>query len=396
MKLSLTYFFFLPLVTRPTDVQAGYANNDLVVQWKGCKNVKEYIIEYQIYGGNKEKQRITIPAHEFEETSDYYHILTNLKSTTNYILQVIAVGNTGTKEYSETVRFETIGISPDKPQRIAFQILGPGSLQVNWGEPPETNGQIISYEVAYGLEGQERADYDVVELPSGHNRSLLIEDLIPEQEYVYEVRAQNEWGWSETRRARLAIQLDQDVSPPSDYLMGRTSTIAGSETNLMGSGMIYEETTEDEAYEPLNYKFSEKQVLDYQVKMAAHNRSMHSLASVNEYVASNSDYSPMPSRKASGKITVKASNATQQPMSKVLIQGSMFGGSQDREMYGSTTFIQAEADTTSGMINTKKVVDLHTNNVGASSSSRQPFQTEEVTTRTETVTRVGAPKSWRF
>ena len=184
----------------------------------------------------------------------------NLQPTSNYIVQVVAYGHHGNKEYSESIRFETIGIAPEKPQRIAFQILGPSGLQVNWGEPPETNGQILSYEVAYGLDGQPRSEFEIIELPSGHNRSLLIEDLLLEQEYVYEVRAQNEWGWSEVRRARLAIQLD-DQTPPSDYVMGKTSSFKGSQI------LYNEESEDDEAYEPLTHQFTNKQVLDYQMKL---------------------------------------------------------------------------------------------------------------------------------
>merc|ERR1712110_789237 len=109
------------------------------------------------------------------------------------------------------------------PTRIAFQILAPTSLQVNWGEPPETNGQIISYLVSYQEVEQDESQAIVIELPSGHQRSLLLEDLKPDIEYLYTVKASNEWGWSEQRRARLAIQMTGG-NPPSDYVMGQTSS----------------------------------------------------------------------------------------------------------------------------------------------------------------------------
>ena len=158
-----------------------------------------------------------------ETELDTFAKLTNLLPMSNYNCRVIAIGHSGSRESSEYVRFETIGIPPEKPTRIAFQILAPTSLQVNWGEPPETNGQVISYLVSYQEVEQDEIQAIVIELPSGHQRSLLLEDLKPDIEYLYTVKASNEWGWSEQRRARLAIQMTGS-NPPSDYVMGQTST----------------------------------------------------------------------------------------------------------------------------------------------------------------------------
>jgi hypothetical protein len=313
---------------------------------------------------------VTVEAHSFEESDMYYEVLQNLKCTTNYILQVIAVGKSGTKEYSESVRFETIGVPPDRPQRIAFQILGPGSLQVNWGEPPNTNGQILAYEVSYGLDCQSKEQHEIIELPSGHNRSLLIEDLVQEQEYVYEVRAQNEWGWSEIRRARLAIQLNSHESPPSEYVMGKTS-----------SGILYQESSADESYPELTHKFTDQQVLNHQMRMAEQNQSM---ASINEYIS----YESSPDLRRN-QIAVKAyPKSDHGEPGQVTVQGNMFG-SQDvsSKMYGSTTFIQAEADPRAGQINTTKVVEYKTG------GQKSFVVDEQVSTKTETVTTAGPIKT---
>ena len=118
--------------------------------------------------------------------------------------------------------------APEKPQRIAFQILAPTSLQVNWGEPPETNGQIVQYQIQYGFVDQNEilangdGELKIIELPSGHQRSVLLEELRPDIEYLYAVRAKNEWGWGPFRKARLAIQM-KGSRPPSDYVMGDAS-----------------------------------------------------------------------------------------------------------------------------------------------------------------------------
>ena len=171
-----------------------------------------------------EEVRESLTVNVTKETElDTFAKLTNLRPMSNYNCRVIAVGHSGSTETSDYVRFETIGIPPEKPTRIAFQILAPTSLQVNWGEPPETNGQIISYLVSYQEVNQDESQAIVIELPSGHQRSLLLEDLKPDIEYLYTVKASNEWGWSEQRRARLAIQMTGS-NPPSDYVMGQTSS----------------------------------------------------------------------------------------------------------------------------------------------------------------------------
>merc|ERR1719461_837578 len=107
-----------------------------MVSWVGCKNVKEYIIEYSTVDEMHEEVRESLTINVTKETElDTFAKLTNLRPMSNYNCRVIAVGHSGSRESSDYVRFETIGIPPEKPTRIAFQILAPTSLQVNWGEP---------------------------------------------------------------------------------------------------------------------------------------------------------------------------------------------------------------------------------------------------------------------
>ena len=42
---------------------------------------------------------------------------------------------------------------PGSPNRLAFQVTSPTSLNVSWGEPAVTNGKIIGYEVKYEPSG---------------------------------------------------------------------------------------------------------------------------------------------------------------------------------------------------------------------------------------------------
>ena len=75
-------------------------------------------------------------------------------------------------------------LAPGKPSRLAFQLLSPTSLQVNWGEPVYCHGEITSYVVEYHTIDQDSGiEPVVVPLPGPDHRSLLVENLIENTEY---------------------------------------------------------------------------------------------------------------------------------------------------------------------------------------------------------------------
>ena len=77
--------------------------------------------------------------------------------------------------------------APGKPSRLAFQLLSPTSLQVNWGEPTYCNGEILAYCVEYHtIDENSGIEPVVLPLPGPDHRSLLVENLIENTEYRYQ------------------------------------------------------------------------------------------------------------------------------------------------------------------------------------------------------------------
>jgi hypothetical protein len=56
---------------------------------------------------------------------------------------------------SKYIQFTTTGIIPGKPQRLIFLPVSSQSNQVNWGEPPDCNGEINGYFVEHHPENDQ-------------------------------------------------------------------------------------------------------------------------------------------------------------------------------------------------------------------------------------------------
>jgi len=141
---------------------------------------------------------------------------------------IAAINQFGNSATSETITIVTPGLPPGKPSRLAFQLLSPTSLQVNWGEPQHCNGEISAYCVEYHTIDEDSGIEPVmVPLPGPDHRSLLVENLIENTEYRYTVRAENRWGLGEMRTARMWIKPMQGKGsrPPSTVVLGSESSV---------------------------------------------------------------------------------------------------------------------------------------------------------------------------
>ena len=77
-----------------------------------------------------------------------------------------------------------ISFSAWKTISTGVQLLSPTSLQVNWGEPSQCNGEILGYCVEYHtIDETSGIEPVVVPLPGPDHRSLLVENLIENMEY---------------------------------------------------------------------------------------------------------------------------------------------------------------------------------------------------------------------
>jgi len=119
------------------------------------------------------------------------------------------------------IRFRKKSISaPGRPQRIIFQICATDTIQVNWGEPPDTNGKIEGYQVDYRATNSTKTN--TIYLRGQYKRSITICKLQEGIEYRYNVTAVNEWGIGETQTATMWID------PEGYYESPRSSMYCGT------------------------------------------------------------------------------------------------------------------------------------------------------------------------
>uniref|UniRef100_S4R7J7 Fibronectin type-III domain-containing protein n=1 Tax=Petromyzon marinus TaxID=7757 RepID=S4R7J7_PETMA len=143
--------------------------------------------------------------------------LTSLYAYCDYLMCVYAITPRGLGPASEVVTCRTLEEVPGEPGRLAFTIVSATTLQLSWGEPPETNGLITGYEASYtpiSEDGRSIGQTKRVEVQGNKRRVMLIENLRPMVPYRYLVRARNSAGWGPPRESTLNI-ANQSTRPLS-------------------------------------------------------------------------------------------------------------------------------------------------------------------------------------
>jgi hypothetical protein len=202
------------VVDPPTNIRAEAHATSCLIQWDAQKYVREYQITYS------ETSRNSIKLVKVDGSEDNV-VLLELIPCTEYEIMIAAINQFGNSATSETITIVTPGLPPGKPSRLAFQLLSPTSLQVNWGEPSQCNGEILAYCVEYHtIDETSGIEPVVVPLPGPDHRSLLVENLIENMEYRYTVRAENKWGLGDMRTARMWIKPmhGKGSRPPSSMI----------------------------------------------------------------------------------------------------------------------------------------------------------------------------------
>ncbi|XP_029312804.1 LOW QUALITY PROTEIN: integrin beta-4 [Cottoperca gobio] len=175
-------------------------------------NTLGYKVKYWIYGDpEKEAQVIDVKTPQAE--------LTNLYPCCDYEMRVCGYNAMGDGYDSDMVACQTLEDVPGEPGRLAFNVISRTVTQVSWGEPAETNGDIMAYEVIYTPIDEDLKPVGTakkVKIDNPKKRMLLIENLQSAQTYQYKVRAMNSMGWGPFRDAtiNLASQPARPLSIP--------------------------------------------------------------------------------------------------------------------------------------------------------------------------------------
>lgn len=125
---------------------------------------------------------------------------------------------------------------------------------MNWGEPPESNGNIKGYEVDYHPSSSNAHRTRSIFLQGRYKRSITIAKLEENVEYRYNVRAANEWGTGDVQTATMRIDPQGYYeSPRSSIILGTTETPYQSLVDLRDASATPTSSTQpSETPEPTN------------------------------------------------------------------------------------------------------------------------------------------------
>ncbi|XP_075205731.1 integrin beta-4 isoform X3 [Anomaloglossus baeobatrachus] len=145
--------------------------------------------------------------------------LVNLYPYCDYEMRVGAYDMQEEGPYTDIVTCQTLEDVPSEPGRLAFNVISSTVTQLSWAEPAETNGNIMAYEVNYGMvneDNQPIGPMKKVLINDPKKRMVLIENLRESQPYRYTVKARNGAGWGPEREAtmNLATQPARPMSIP--------------------------------------------------------------------------------------------------------------------------------------------------------------------------------------
>nr|XP_018899969.1 PREDICTED: fasciclin-2-like [Bemisia tabaci] len=218
---------------RPTIVTANTINFDIVgPNDHGGQKIKAYVVQYKT-----DRDRDWHMARNHTWTVDAAHILENLRPNTKYIFRFAAVNDVGEGPYSALVeQFMPATSAPQVPAIVTqpgpdgYIYSNYSSLaQIRWRIPHNNGAPIIKYTLTYcvvedtGLERRVvRSTCRQSEVNSERTTVYDFRDLRPDTTYKFEVRAQNQIGFSQPAEAYVRTakgSIDSQMhTVPSDRL----------------------------------------------------------------------------------------------------------------------------------------------------------------------------------
>ncbi|XP_046861970.1 protein sidekick-2-like [Xenia sp. Carnegie-2017] len=154
------------------------------------------------------------------------HNVTNLKTSTQYIISVSAKNSVGGSSYSNEVQVRTTEDVPSAPQRLQIVDQFSDTISVNWLRPREVNGVLIGYTVKYWKVDQygTRIGNPMTDEVAGNALQAGITNLDSRSSYIIEVAAKTNAGVSKSAKIQGRTQ-DVAVQP------GPPSNLRSLETN---------------------------------------------------------------------------------------------------------------------------------------------------------------------
>ncbi|XP_076860531.1 integrin beta-4 isoform X2 [Brachyhypopomus gauderio] len=112
---------------------------------------------------------------------------------------------------------------PETPSRLVFSALGPTALKVSWQEP-HCDTPVLGYCVLYQL--LSGGDMKRMDITNPAQNSVVVQNLLPNQSYLFKVKAQSQEGWGPEREGVITIESAVDPKSPLSPVPGSAFTLS--------------------------------------------------------------------------------------------------------------------------------------------------------------------------
>ncbi|XP_020708529.1 tyrosine-protein phosphatase Lar isoform X6 [Athalia rosae] len=121
--------------------------------------------------------------------------VTGLQPDTRYSVQVAALTRKGDGDRSQPVHVQTPGGVPNRPQlNLKVMERNPTVLELEWGRPSQTYGELLGYRIKYGVTNQTLKEEFIDDIQKNTHR---ITDLERGVDYEFRVAGQNHIGFGQ-------------------------------------------------------------------------------------------------------------------------------------------------------------------------------------------------------
>ncbi|KAJ8251126.1 hypothetical protein GJAV_G00217560, partial [Gymnothorax javanicus] len=172
-----------------------------------------YKVLYKENGSDSEPQVYQVKGNLSQSV-----LLRNLRKYILYQIQVLAFTRIGEGEPSSPPVLErTKDDVPGPPVRLVFPEVRLTEVRVAWQPPPDPNGIILGYQIAYCLNGSEPKQFTTVEVDS-NTQQFTVTGLAPESSYIFRISARTQRGWGIQEQAVVITTNTRDHPEPPNKL----------------------------------------------------------------------------------------------------------------------------------------------------------------------------------
>ncbi|XP_060773049.1 receptor-type tyrosine-protein phosphatase delta-like isoform X2 [Neoarius graeffei] len=159
---------------------------------------------------------------EYDDSTEYEMILTDLQAETTYSVTVAAYTTKGDGARSKPKVVTTMGAVPEKP-RLMVSPTNMGTALLQWHPPPNTHGPLQGYRLRFGRKDVE--PLTVIEFPERENH-YTTKEIHKGASYVFRLSARNKVGFGE--ETVKEITTPEDI--PSGFPQGIVAKSATTST----------------------------------------------------------------------------------------------------------------------------------------------------------------------